>query len=111
MPGPGDEIAPGVRARMRVSHADRDQVIGMLKTAFVQGRLAKDEFDLRVGQVLAARTYADLGAVTADIPAGPVLRMPRDADQFAAWTRAGRRRRQREAHDGGEARLSRWLPR
>ena len=44
----------------------------MLKAAFVQGRLAKDEFDLRVGRVLASRTYADLGAVTADIPAGPV---------------------------------------
>jgi hypothetical protein len=38
----------------------------------VQGRLAKDELDLRVGQVLASRTYADLGALTADIPAGPV---------------------------------------
>ena len=57
---------------MRASHADREQVIDMLKAAFVQGRLAKDEFDLRVGQVLASRTYADLGALTADIPAGPV---------------------------------------
>jgi len=57
---------------MRASHADRDQVIDMLKTAFVQGRLDKDELDLRVGQVLASRTYADLGALTADIPAGPV---------------------------------------
>jgi hypothetical protein len=55
---------------MRASHADREQVIDMLKTAFVQGRLAKDEFDLRVGQVLASRTYADLSALTADIPAG-----------------------------------------
>jgi hypothetical protein len=57
---------------MRASHADREQVIDMLKTAFVQGRLAKDELDLRVGQVLASRTYADLGALTADIPTGPV---------------------------------------
>jgi len=74
MPGPGDEIARGAggRARMRASHADREQVIDMLKTAFVQGRLAKDELDLRVGQVLASRTYADLGALTADIPTGPV---------------------------------------
>jgi len=56
---------------MRASHADREQVIDMLKTAFVQGRLAKDELDLRVGQVLASRTYADLGALTADIPIGP----------------------------------------
>jgi len=72
MPGPGDEIAAGAgsRAHMRASHADREQVIDLLKTAFVQGRLAKDEFDMRAGQVLASRTYADLGAVTADIPAG-----------------------------------------
>jgi hypothetical protein len=55
---------------MRASHADREQVIDMLKTAFVQGRLAKAEFDLRVGRVLASRTYADLGALTADIPTG-----------------------------------------
>ena len=74
MPGPGDEIAAGAggRAHMRASHADREQVIDTLKAAFVHGRLAKDEFDLRVGRVLASRTYADLGAVTADIPAGPV---------------------------------------
>ena len=74
MAGSGDEMAAGAggRTRMRASHADRDQVIDVLKAAFVQGRLAKDEFDLRVGQVLASRTYADLGVLTADIPAGPV---------------------------------------
>lgn len=49
------------------SHVGREQVLDALKAAFVQGRLAKDEFDLRVGQVLAA--YAELDAVTADIPA------------------------------------------
>jgi Domain of unknown function (DUF1707) len=74
MPGPGDEMAAGAggRAWMRASDADREQVIDVLKTAFVEGRLAKDELDLRVGQVLASRTYADLGALTADIPTGPV---------------------------------------
>jgi hypothetical protein len=46
-------------------------VIEVLKAAFVRGRLAKDEFDLRVGQAFAARTYANLAAVTADIPARP----------------------------------------
>ncbi len=42
----------------------------MLKAAFVQGRLAKDELDARAGQAFAARTYADLAALTADLPAG-----------------------------------------
>jgi hypothetical protein len=46
-------------------------VVEALKAAFVQGRLAKDEFDTRVGQTLAARTYAELAALTADIPAAP----------------------------------------
>jgi len=55
---------------MRASHADREQVIGTLKAAFVQGMLARDEFDLRVGQTFAARTYGELAALTADIPAG-----------------------------------------
>ena len=56
--------------RLRASHADREQVVGTLKAAFVQGVLDKDEFDLRLGQAFASRTYADLAAVTADIPAG-----------------------------------------
>jgi len=45
-------------------------VIGTLKAAFVQGRLDRDEFDLRVTQAFASRTYAELAAVTADLPAG-----------------------------------------
>jgi Domain of unknown function (DUF1707) len=74
MAGPGDEIAAGAGecGRLRASHADREQVIDVLKAAFVQGRLTKDEFDVRVGEVLASRTYADLAATTTDIPAGVV---------------------------------------
>jgi Domain of unknown function (DUF1707) len=69
--GPADEKAapPG---RLRASHVDREQVISALKTAFVQGRLAKDEFDARVGHALASRTRAELAAITADIPVGPM---------------------------------------
>jgi hypothetical protein len=77
MPGPGDEIAAGAGGRrLRASHADREQVIDVLKAAFVQGMLAKDEFDLRVSQVLASRTCADLNALTADIPAGLTAAQP-----------------------------------
>src|SRR5215469_18967466 len=70
--GPGDEIAAqaGSHGHLRASHADREQVVGTLKAAFVQGRLVKDEFDLRVGQALAPQTYAELAALTADLPAG-----------------------------------------
>jgi hypothetical protein len=58
------------RGRLRACHADREQVIGVLKAAFVQGRLGRDELNARVGQALAARTYADLATLTADLPAG-----------------------------------------
>jgi hypothetical protein len=78
MAGPGDEIAAGTGGRgdLRASHADREQVTETLKAAFVQGRLDGDEFDLRVGQALASRTYAELAALTADIPAGLTLAPP-----------------------------------
>jgi hypothetical protein len=74
MPGPGDEMAAGAAGRgsMRASHADREQVIEALKDAFVHGRLNTDELDARAGQALDARTYAELAAATADIPAAPV---------------------------------------
>jgi hypothetical protein len=48
----------------------------VLKAAFVQGRLDKDELDARVGQALASQTYAELAALTADIPAEPALHRP-----------------------------------
>jgi Domain of unknown function (DUF1707) len=69
---PGNEMAAGAagRGQLRAAHADREQVIGTLKAAFVQGMLDKDEFDQRVGQTLGSRTYADLAALTADLPAG-----------------------------------------
>jgi hypothetical protein len=70
--GPGDEKAAGGpdRGHFRASHADREQVIAALRAAFIQGRLTRDEFDQRVGRALAARTYAELAALTADLPAG-----------------------------------------
>ena len=71
--GPGDELAAATagHGRLRASPANREQVINTLKPPFVQGMLAKDEFDLRVGQVIASRTYAELAAVTAGLPAEP----------------------------------------
>jgi DUF1707 SHOCT-like domain len=70
MTGPEDERAAAARDpdRLRTSRADRERVIELLKAAFVEDRLDKDEFDARVGQVFASRTYAELAAVTADIP-------------------------------------------
>lgn len=76
--GPGDELtAPAAgRGYLRVSDAEREQAIGTLKAAFVRGVLAKDEFDLRVSQTFASRTYAELAAVIAGLPAGPAVAQP-----------------------------------
>ncbi len=65
------EMAEGDgRGRLRASQADRERVIDTLKAAYVYGLVTKDEFDERASQTLAARTYAELGVITADIPAG-----------------------------------------
>jgi hypothetical protein len=75
---PGDDAmaAAAGRGRLRASHADRSQVLDVLKAAFVLGMLTKDEFDARVAQTLTSRTYAELAAVHADIPAGLTVPQP-----------------------------------
>jgi hypothetical protein len=68
--GDGRSVAPGRQGRMRACDDDREQVITDLKTAFVHGRLTTDELTSRAGQALAAQTWADLAALTADLPGG-----------------------------------------
>src|SRR6476660_3169519 len=69
--GDGRSLAGGGHGRLRASHDDREQVITDLKAAFVHGRLTQDELAARTGQALAATTWADLTALTADLPAAP----------------------------------------
>jgi|HubBroStandDraft_4_1064222.scaffolds.fasta_scaffold443067_1 hypothetical protein len=91
MAQPGDTMVVGAvgRGHLRASHADREHVIGTLKTAFAAGLLAKDEFDRRVDRTLSSRTYADLAAVTAGITASPCGSKPSRpltrAENAAAW--------------------------
>jgi hypothetical protein len=59
----------GGSGHLRAAHADREHVIGVLKTAFVRGLIDKNEFDQRVGRTFASRTYAELAGVTRDLPA------------------------------------------
>jgi hypothetical protein len=73
-PEPGAQAAA---AGLRASRADRERVIDLLKDAFVQGRLSRDEFDARVGQVLTSRTHWELAAVTFDLPAELIGALPR----------------------------------
>ncbi len=57
---------------MRSSSADRERGIDVLKAAFAEGRLTRDEFEERSGQVYRSQTYAELAALTADLPVGPL---------------------------------------
>lgn len=70
--GPGHGSAAGGYANVRASAADRERAIDVLKAAFAEGRLTKEEHDARVGRAYASRTYADLAALSADLPAGPL---------------------------------------
>lgn len=69
---PGYGMAPLGYGHMRAAQADRERAIDVLKAAFAEGRLDQDEYTGRAGQVYASRTYAELSALTADLPAGPL---------------------------------------
>jgi len=51
------------------SDADRDSAVGLLNAAWAEGRLTADEYDQRLSAAYAARTWQQLGQVTADLPA------------------------------------------
>jgi len=65
---------PGQR-HLRVSDADREQAAEVLRMAVGDGRLTLDELDERLAAAYAAKTYADLEAVTSDLP-GPGVSAP-----------------------------------
>jgi Domain of unknown function (DUF1707) len=54
---------------MRASDADRDSVVADLGEHFQAGRLTAAELDERTGRALTARTYGELTALLADLPA------------------------------------------
>jgi Domain of unknown function (DUF1707) len=74
--------------------ADRERAVGVLRAGFAEGRLTQDELGERVAQAYASRTYGELWALTADLPAGPFPVsayppgrpvMPPSADPSRAW--------------------------
>ena len=69
--GPYALSPPQPPRRLMASDTDRDQAVNTLTAAFAQGRLTREELDLRAGQAFAARTGAELAALTADLPAAP----------------------------------------
>lgn len=60
----------GMNPSMRAAAADRERTVDVLKAGFTEGRLTQEEYNDRMGRAYAARTYAELLALTADLPTG-----------------------------------------
>lgn len=59
---------PPPKDQLRAADTDRHAVVQRLQQAHSDGRLDLTEFDDRVRSAYAARTYADLAPLTADLP-------------------------------------------
>ncbi|MEU6236201.1 DUF1707 domain-containing protein [Kitasatospora sp. NPDC047058] len=66
--GAGDVSAGDIRA----SHADRDEVVEILRDAAADGRLTAEELDDRLALALNARTFGELALLTRDLPVAPL---------------------------------------
>lgn len=64
-----DARQPARPAGQLASHADRDRVVEVLRTAAGDGRLTADELDQRLEAALTARTVAELEPLLADLTA------------------------------------------
>ena len=53
---------------MRISDAERAEVVDLLATHYEDGRLDAAEFDQRLDQAMKARTYKDLNGLFNDLP-------------------------------------------
>jgi len=73
-------------AQMRISDADRHQVAEVLRKAAGEGRLDIEELDERLESAFAAKVYADLVPILADLP-GEAPRLPAVAQQAAPAVR------------------------
>src|SRR5947209_17069910 len=72
------------RSGLRASDLDRELVAEHLRDASVEGRLQAHELEERLGAAFAARTFRQLQAVTADLPASRST----DARPMPIWVRA-----------------------
>src|SRR5215831_13275121 len=70
-----DQPVPADPRQMRAADSDRDQTAELLRRAAAEGRISFEELDERIGRAYAAKTFADLEALTSDLP-GPGVRAP-----------------------------------
>jgi hypothetical protein len=64
---------------LRVSDAEREEIVTWLSAACAEGRLTLEEMGGRVSAAYAAVTRADLEPLTIDLPAASMMRAPQTA--------------------------------
>ena len=70
---------------LRAGDTDREAVAAALGTHMAAGRLTLAEYDERVAQAYAAKTYGELAELTADLPAlAPAASRPADSPSAPA---------------------------
>jgi len=69
----------GGYGQMRATDADRDSIGSVLRDAYAEGRLTLEEFHTRSDALLQAKTYAELGSLTADLHKPVAYRPPQYA--------------------------------
>ncbi|RSM49758.1 DUF1707 domain-containing protein [Actinoplanes sp. ATCC 53533] len=86
------EVVPRPDAEtLRAADADRHKIADQLKASLDEGRLSLDEYDDRVRQAYAARTYAELLILVADLPKPGVSAAEVSARQAAELRKAERK--------------------
>jgi hypothetical protein len=76
---------------MRAADSDRHQVAEQLKAALDEGRLSLAEYDDRVREAYAARTYAELLVLVDDLPRAGMSAADVNAQRAAELKREARR--------------------
>ena len=86
------EVVPRPDAEtLRAADADRHRIADQLKAALDEGRLSLGEYDERVREAYAARTYAELLILVADLPK-PGVSAAEVSARKAAEVRRGERK-------------------
>ena len=88
--------------RMRAADSDRERVAEQLRSAHADGRLDLTEYDERLQQAWAARTYGELETLTADLPQAQPPRAPQTRPEVPQPDR------QRGHRRGGRAAVASW---
>ena len=76
-------------ARLRISHAERNEIADVLSKHYAEGRLDTNEFEERVGRVMNAKTRGDVAGVLDDLPGlGSPTPPPRRRRPLGQWVLA-----------------------